>query len=83
MFELEILKCSNKMKSVEANFRSIMANPASQGISTYVGFIRAISGKHLNRTMVLRWFNKLVDKEDYEGVPKTALLHNVIAANNG
>ena len=51
-------------------------------ISTYIAFSRAIAGCRYNRTFINRWFNKLVDKEDYNKSELSELLDQLVKVSN-
>lgn len=60
------------MKSIEARFEKIKSeNPYW---STYVCFSRAIDGQNFSRDRLRRYFNKLVDKDDYASNEKAVTL---------
>ncbi len=51
------------MKSVEARFKRIQKqNPSWSSISS---FCEAVARQNFNPVIISRWFNKLVDKDDY------------------
>lgn len=52
------------MRSIKHRFEEIAEkNP---GLSTYTCFARTVTGQEYNQSMIRRWFNKLVDKDDYD-----------------
>lgn len=60
------------MKSLERNFVKIIdKNPHW---STYTCFAEAVKGKNFGKETIRRWFNKLVDKDDYHPSEKKAIL---------
>lgn len=68
------------MKSIELNFKKVVEeNP---NLSTYVCFAKSVSSKKLSKDMIKRWFNKLVDKEDYKGVNKEYLFSQLEELTN-
>lgn len=63
------------MKSVKINFNKMVAkNP---GWSTYTCFASAIKGKNFSKETLRKWFNKLVNKEDYLSGDKKAILSSL------
>lgn len=51
------------MKSIERRFNNLsQKNP---GWSSYMCFACAVMGQHFDRDGLRRWFNKLVEKDDY------------------
>ena len=66
------------MKSIKRNFERIVEeNPYW---STYICFAETANGKGFSKQTISRWFNKLVDKDDYEdpdgiNIKKAVLRH--------
>lgn len=44
------------------------------GLSSYSNFVNAIKGKNFSRPIILRNFNKWVEKSDYLPSEKTAII---------
>ncbi len=64
------------MKSLERVFRQIeKENPYW---SSYVCFVETIRGKKYNRQIIIRWFNKLVDKNDYDKSEKKEIIEDLL-----
>ncbi len=60
------------MKSLERRFNNITEkNP---NWSSYICFAEAIKGQDFNEQAIRRWFNKLVEKDDYAKNEKKAVL---------
>ena len=60
------------MRSLEARFNRISEkNPFW---STHTCFAEAIKGQNFSRDIIHRWFQKLVDKDDYAKKEKRAVL---------
>ena len=60
------------MKSIERRFNNILKkNPYW---SSYICFTEAIKGQNFSDQTMRHWFNKLVDKDDYDKNDKKALL---------
>lgn len=60
------------MKSIERRFNNIFKkNPYW---SSYICFTEAIKGQDFGKQAMAYWFNKLVDKDDYDKSDKKALL---------
>lgn len=60
------------MRSLEKRFNKITKrNP---GWSSYVCFAEAIKGRGFSRQTIHRWFQKLVDKDDYAKNEKRGIL---------
>ncbi len=60
------------MKSIERQFENYQKERPN--ISTLVNFAAAVKGVTVKHDTLRRWFNLLVDKEDYEGVSKVSIL---------
>lgn len=64
------------MKSIKRNFES--AREKRPAWSSYVCFAEAVKGKGFSKEAIRRWFNKLVEKDDYAKNEKKALLENLV-----
>jgi hypothetical protein len=60
------------MKSLERRFQNITEKSPSS--SSYICFAKAVKGQNFNKQTIHRWFQKLVDKDDYERSEKKAIL---------
>ncbi len=68
------------MKSIERRFNLLeKKNPYW---STLICFSEAIYYQRFNRQAIQRWFNKLVDTDDYAPEDKKAILENLERATN-
>lgn len=68
------------MKSLERRFNNIKKrNPLW---SDYICFAEAVKGQKFSREAIRRWFNKLVDKDDYDRRDKRKLIMNLEALTN-
>lgn len=64
------------MKSIERDFKRISeGNPYW---SSYVCFVEAIRGRKYNKRIIIRWFNKLVDKDDYDKEEKNDIIADLV-----
>ncbi len=62
------------MKSIERRFNKF--KDKRPGWSTYSCFVAAIRGQNFSSESIRRWFNKLVEKDDYgTGEKKNILAH--------
>lgn len=68
------------MKSIERRFKSIKEK--KEGWSTYLCFAQAITGQKFSRESLHRWFNKLVNKDDYSTKDKRNILMNLESLTN-
>ena len=60
------------MKSVKRRFQNIVKRNPSLG--SYLYFTKAIEGQGFSKQTIHRWFQKLVDENDYAKDEKRALL---------
>ncbi len=66
------------MKSIKSRFNKVREkNPYW---STYVCFFVATKGQGLKKQSISRWFNKLVDKDDYSSDIKKAIISDILRA---
>ncbi len=68
------------MKSLERRFRGVVEKNPS--LSSYVCFAKAVDGQKFNKQTVHRWFQKLVDKDDYAKGEKRAVLAHLDNLSN-
>jgi hypothetical protein len=68
---------TKNMRSIERRFKSILKkNPY---LSTHSAFALAVDGQNFSRPMLHHWFNKLVDKEDYDPKDKKEVLAYIVS----
>ena len=68
------------MKSLERRFNNITEkNP---NWSSYTCFAEAVKGRGFSKQAISRWFNKLVEKDDYAKNEKRAVLGFLIDLSN-
>lgn len=67
------------MRSIEKRF-AMKLNPA---ISSYLAFSQAVRGQNFTKGMIARWFNKLVEKDDYDPADKKALISHLFFLSSG
>ena len=68
------------MKSLERRFNNIKEkNP---NWSSYLCFSSAIKGQSFNKQTIHRWFQKLVDKDDYARSEKRVILAHLDNLSN-
>jgi hypothetical protein len=60
------------MKSIERRSNNIKEK--KNGWSSYACFAEAVTGQKFTGEAIRRWFNKLVDKDDYASRDKRAIL---------
>ena len=60
------------MKTIEIRFKKLLTNHPDW--STYICFSEAIHQQNFNHAIICRWFNKLVNKDDYFKKDKKAIL---------
>lgn len=64
------------MKSLERRYQTIV-NLEPQ-FSSYTCFSRTVSGCEFKRPTIAKWFNKLVDKNDYEKKDRLKLIEHLL-----
>lgn len=62
------------MKSIERRFENMTKKYRDQ--SSFLCFGKAIKSQRFSRDMIKRWFNKLVDKNDYNPKEKRMLFEH-------
>lgn len=68
------------MKSLERRFSNITKkNP---NWSSYTCFYEAIKGQRFSKQIIHRWFQKLVDKDDYAKSEKRDILAHLVGLSN-
>lgn len=68
------------MKSLERRFKNIAEkNPVW---SSYICFAEAIKNQHFSKQTISRWFQKLVNKDDYARKEKRAILSHLDNLSN-
>ena len=69
------------MKSLQRRFNNIIKmNPYW---SSYICFTEAVIDQRFSRQTVHRWFNKIVDKNDYDKKDKKIILSHLLNLSNG
>lgn len=68
------------MRSLQARFnKTTLKNPIW---SSYICFAEAITNQNFSRQTIHRWFNKLVERDDYTGSDKKAILKHLEDLSN-
>ena len=68
------------MKSIERKFSKL--EQSRQALSSYMNFAVAVKDGYFTHDIIRRWFNRLVDKEDYSRKDKRAILAFLYALSN-
>ena len=68
------------MKSVQRRFLNIQEK--KQGYSSYSVFAEAVARQKFSKDVLRRWFNKLVDKNDYVASEKKDILAHLYNLTN-
>jgi len=68
------------MRSIEARFNKMTEKHPNY--SSLICFGRAVWGQKMTRATISRWFNKLVDKTDYEALDRKALIMHLLLVTN-
>ncbi len=66
------------MRSIQRRFNSLK----HKNLTSFVMFSNAIKGQRFSKGMISRWFNKLVDKDDYEKRDKKTLIKHLELLSN-
>ncbi len=64
------------MRSIERRFKNFQTK--SGGLSSYMNFAQAISGQGFSENNLSRWFNKLVEKDDYDKKDRKQIIKNLV-----
>ena len=67
------------MRSIERRFSNLQQKQPL--VSSFMNFSGAIKGQGFSTGMIHRWFNKLVDKDDYEKKDKRAILKHLVSVS--
>ncbi len=70
------------MRNLKFRFDNLKNSPSSNGLSSYTIFAEAIKYQKYNLDTISRYFNKLVDKEEYEAKDKKKLLKQLTTLSN-
>ena len=68
------------MKSLERKFNNIAEKNPNK--SSYICFAEAIKGQNFSKQTIHRWFQKLVDKNDYAKSEKKEILAQLEKISN-
>jgi len=68
------------MKSLERRFKNI--EKRMPAYSSFICFSEAVRNQKFSKETINRWFNKLVDKDDYAKEDKRALLVGLYLSSN-
>jgi hypothetical protein len=68
------------MRSIQRRFSNLQEKRPR--LSSVMNFGTAVSGQGFSKEMIYRWFGKLVEKEDYEGRDKRAILQHLVLLSN-
>ena len=60
-----LLQHQTTMRSIERRFLKFQHKRPN--VSSLLNFCRAVKGQHFSTDSIHRWFNKLVEKDDYDG----------------
>ncbi len=68
------------MRSIQRRFEAFKSkNP---NLSSYVVLSHAVKQQRFSRDMISRWFNKLVEKDDYDSKDKRKLIQQLWKLSN-
>ena len=63
------------MRSIKRRFEQVQKT--EPGRSSYTSFAKAISKQGFTKRVLSYWFNKLVDKDDYQSAEKRSLVEHL------
>lgn len=66
------------MRSIQAKYRQLKGKNPSW--SSAVWFLEAVRNQNFSEDVIRRWFNRLVDKDDYSKKQKKDILQNAYRA---
>ncbi len=69
------------MRSIERRFLDLQHKRLSH--SSLLNFGVAIKGQNFSEVAIRRWFNKLVEKDDYASSDKREVIAHLVALPNG
>jgi hypothetical protein len=64
------------MKSIERRFENIKKK--DNGWTSYICFAQTVSGQSFSEKIIRRYFNKLVDKNDYLSAEKKEIINYLL-----
>ena len=65
------------MRSIQRRFKNL--EQRNDSLSSFINFSRAIEGQNFSKDAISHWFNRLVEKDDYEACDKKEILKHFIA----
>lgn len=68
------------MRSIERKFNNIQEKKPFW--SSYICFAETISNSNFSKDLIRRWFNKLVDRDDYAQEEKRRVLNYLYTLSN-
>ena len=63
------------MKAIERRFNRISSD--NPGWSSFICFEETVRGQGFTHAIIRKWFNRLVDKDDYDKCDKKTLLREI------
>lgn len=67
------------MRSIKARYKNLQDK--NYYWSSLVCFTEAVRGQNFSKDIINRWFNKIVDEDDYSREQRKAVLRNIYKAN--
>ncbi len=64
------------MKSIERRFKNI--EEKGVGWTSYTSFAQTVSGQNFSEKIIRRYFNKLVDRNDYLPAEKKEIINHLL-----
>jgi predicted RNA-binding protein YlxR (DUF448 family) len=68
------------MRSIQRRFKKIQEK--DRGLGSYIALSRAVKQQKFSKNIIARWFNKLVNKSEYEQGDKKKLISHLWKISN-
>ncbi len=69
------------MRSIQRRFETLQQKNGD--LSTYTNFAKAVKQQNFSKNIIARWFNKLVEKDDYNKKDKKKLIQDLWELSKG
>lgn len=76
---LRLFFITSPMRSIERRFQEYQRRRPSH--SSLVNFAAAVRGQAFSKDAMSRWFNKLVERDDYERSDKRLVLRHLVSVS--
>lgn len=65
------------MRSIQRRFNHFQNQ--NNNLSSFSNFTKAVRGQHFSKDIIGRWFNKLVEKDDFVKADKRTLIKHLVS----